>query len=379
MVASTQDDDDAGDGCVHGGAAFAAIGPRFDALDRRQDVIAADVLDAWFETSPRALAAIRDHLPWLLRTSPPTACEGLLDVIAEVRGVPRHCLLPGAGSSELIHLALRRWLAPGARVLLLDPTYGEYLHVARQVGCTVERLPLAPQDDFDVDAGALAAALARAPDLVVVVNPNSPTGRHVRREALLEVLALAPARTRLWIDETYVEYAGEDQSLERWAAASANAIVCKSMSKVYALSGLRCAYLCGAAELVAAVRRVTPPWAIGTIGQLAAAYALQDVEHYTRCWARTHELRADLAGALARRCGVRVVPSTTNFLLCLLPSIGPVAAEVAARCREHGLFLRDVGDLGTTLGDRALRVAVQDAPVNERIVAILARALRPSG
>jgi histidinol-phosphate/aromatic aminotransferase/cobyric acid decarboxylase-like protein len=84
------------------------------------------VLDAWFPPSPKVLAALTDYLPWLLRTSPPTGCEGLIETIAEVRGIRRENILPGAGSSDLIFRALRQWITPTSHALILDPTYSEY-------------------------------------------------------------------------------------------------------------------------------------------------------------------------------------------------------------------------------------------------------------
>ncbi len=122
---------------------------------------------------------------------------------------------------------------------------------------------------------------ARAYDLIILVNPNNHTGGHVPRETLEEAMQRAALRTRTWIDETYVEYAGPDQSLERLAARTENVLVCKSMSKVYALSGARVAYLCGAPHHLEALRRVTPPWAVGLPAQVAAVMALQDPDCYT--------------------------------------------------------------------------------------------------
>ena len=62
--------------------------------------------------APGALAALREHLSWLTRTSPPAACEGMIEAISRARGVPAECLVPGAGSSDLIYRALLRWLTP---------------------------------------------------------------------------------------------------------------------------------------------------------------------------------------------------------------------------------------------------------------------------
>jgi histidinol-phosphate/aromatic aminotransferase/cobyric acid decarboxylase-like protein/GNAT superfamily N-acetyltransferase len=361
--------------CFHGGAFFAAIGPEFDALERRDQVINADVLDAWFPPAPAVLATLHEHLPWLLRTSPPTGCEGLIATIAAARGVGRQHILPGAGSSDLIFRALRHWLKPSAHALILDPTYGEYAHVLeRVIGCTVDRLTLARENDYAVDLARLEAALADDYDLVVLVNPNSPTGGHIPRARLESLLRRVPARTRVWVDETYVEYAGAGQSLEAFAACSENVIVCKSMSKVYALSGARVAYLCAGPHQLEELRALTPPWVIGLPSQVAAVRALQSPDYYAERYAATHQLRQQLAAGL-QRFGWTIVPGIANFILAHLPPDGFDAATVVSRCRTLNLYLRDAAAMGAQLGRHAVRVAVKDAATNQRMLDILAAVL----
>ena len=357
--------------CYHGGKFFEAVGDEFQTLERLDSVINADVLDAWFPPSPKAVAAIERHLPQILRTSPPTGCEGLIRTIARVRGVRPECILPGAGSSDLIFLALRHWLTAASRVLILDPTYGEYAHVLeRVVGCRVERLPLPRAEQYRLDPGRLELSLAGEYDLVVLVNPNSPTGQHVPREELEEVLRKAPPATRVWVDETYVDYAGSGQSLEQFAAGSENVVVCKSMSKVYALSGVRVAYLCAGPHQLESLRPLTPPWAVSLPAQIAAVKALEDPGYYAAKYEETHALRRQLIEAL-KPLNWEIIPGVTNFVLCHLPENGPDADTLIARCRERGLFLRNVATMGTCFGNRALRIAVKDAATNRRMMEIL--------
>jgi histidinol-phosphate/aromatic aminotransferase/cobyric acid decarboxylase-like protein len=366
----------ASSGCAHGGAFFEAVGDEFDCLGRRRDVINADVLDAWFPPAPGVLRALSEDLGWLLRTSPPPHAEGLTRVLARARGVGPENVLCGAGSSALIFLALRHWLRPTSRVLLLDPTYGEYAHVLEKVvGCRPERLTLSRADGYAFCPDRLRAALREGYDWVVLVNPNSPTGRHLSRDALAEALRAAPAGTRVWVDETYVEYAGPGQSLEGLAARGRSVVMCKSMSKVYALSGARVGYLCGPAEWLEELRPLTPPYAVGLPAQVAAVAALGEPDYYARRWAETHVLRDALAAGLRATGRVEVVPGVANFLLCHLAADGPDAAAVLARCRARGLFLRNAAGMGTQLGDRAVRVAVKDADTNRRVVEILKGAL----
>ena len=357
--------------CFHGGAFFKAVGEKFDTLERRRAVINADVLDAWFPPSPRVIATLREHLGWLLRTSPPTGCKGLIESIAEARGLKAVNILPGAGSSDLIFRALRQWLTPESQVLILDPTYGEYAHVLEQViGCTVDRLPLLPANGYEVDLGQLRNAFRDKYELVVLVNPNSPTGRYIQRKPLETILRQVPAQTRVWVDETYVEYADPGESLERFASQTENIIVCKSMSKVYALSGARVAYLCAGAHQLEALRAITPPWVVSLMAQVAATSALRDPEYYRGRYAETRVLREELSQQL-EALGWQIVPGTANFLLGHLPERGPSAQELVRACQKHGLFLRDASTMGLGLGQHAVRIAVKDAATNLRMAGII--------
>ena len=322
--------------CYHGGRFFETVGVQFDSLDRRHDIINADVLDAWFPPAPEVLDGLHGHLDWIVRTSPPTHCEGMVAAIAQARGVPGECIAPGAGSSELIFTALRHWLKGDSRALILDPTYGEYPFVLeRIVGCQTDRLPLCREQNYDLDLDALTSKLRDGYDLVLLVNPNSPTGRHVPAALLEAALRGAPRKTLFWIDETYIDFASPDESLERFAAHTDNVIVCKSMSKAYALSGVRTAYLCGPQRIVGPLRSLLPPWAVSLPGQIAAVKALSSLDYYQRRWAETAELRQDLAREL-RGLGLEVIDGIANFLLCHLPSDGPDAAYVVNACRGRG-------------------------------------------
>jgi histidinol-phosphate/aromatic aminotransferase/cobyric acid decarboxylase-like protein len=362
--------------CFHGGEFFQAIGAGFDTLGRRHDIVNADVLDAWFPPSPSVVEALREDLPWLMRTSPPTHSEGLRKAIARFRGVGEENILPGAGSSDLIYLAFRHWLSPASRVLILDPMYGEYDHILKNViGCRIDRLTLRRDNGYVVDLEELGARLRMGYDLVVLVNPNNPTGRHIAGRELEAVLAGVPAGTRVWIDEAYLEYVGPGESLERYAAKSESVVVCKSMSKVYALSGMRVAYLCASMHQLASLVALTPPWAVSLPAQLAAVRALQDETYYSECYRRTHALRAELVAQLGA-VGIRdIVPGKANYVLCHLEPDHPAAAGVVSESRRHGVFLRDVSLMGTEVGQRAIRIAVKDRETNRKIVEVLEEVL----
>ncbi|MFD6415892.1 aminotransferase class I/II-fold pyridoxal phosphate-dependent enzyme [Streptomyces sp. NPDC060194] len=367
------------DGCEHGGASFSAIGTDFTTLHRRDRIVAADVLDAWFPPAPGVRAALTEDPDWAARTSPPTGAEGLVAAVATARGLPDDTLAVGAGSSDLIFRAFGRWLTPDSRVLLLDPGYGEYAHVTeRVIGCRVDRLRLRREEGWRIDPERLAAAVAAHPyDLVVVINPNNPTGPHTPAAVLRAVIAGAPARTRWWIDEAYLGYVGVGESLAGLAATDPRVVVCSSLSKTYALSGVRAAYLVAAPPVAAELRRWTPPWPVSLPAQLAAVAALRDPAYYADRRRQTHALRRALAADLAALPGapLAVEESVANWLTVTLPPTGPSAARLVAECRRHDVYLRDLSPLSSAYEGRTVRIAVRDAAGNARIAAAVRAAL----
>lgn len=366
------------DGCQHGGASIGALGSRFDTVKAHGDVVPADVLDAWYPPAPAVVDALAEDHGWLARTSPPAYPEGLVAEIAERRGLPQPSIAAGAGSSDLIFRAFRGWLDGSSRVLLLDPAYGEYAHVVeRVIGCRADRFALRRADGWRLDLDRLRDTLRGRYDLVVIVNPNNPTGVHTDAAELRRVIEDAPSGTRFWLDEAYVEYVAGEPSLEAYAAASENVVVCKSMSKMYALSGLRVAYLAGPAEIVAGIRRWAPPWGVSLPAQIAAVNALRDPGYYASRWSETRTLRAGLAKELAAIGGdLTVHESVGNFALLTLPRGGPGAARLVEACRRRGVFLRDLSPMSPAFEGRTVRVSVRDAAANERIASAVAAAVR---
>ena len=150
--------------------------------------------------------------------------------------------------------------------------------------------------------------------------------------------------------------------------------VCKSMSKVYALSGARVAYLCGGQHQMEPLRTITPPWVISMPAQLAGVYALDDPSYYEARYKETHILREAFSSELCE-IGLEVFPSVANFLLCKLPEGGKCAKDVVGACVLEGVYLRDVSSMGTSIGANYLRIAVKNKLDNERILNALKTAI----
>jgi histidinol-phosphate/aromatic aminotransferase/cobyric acid decarboxylase-like protein len=344
----------------HGGASFEAIGVDLTHLERSREVVTADVLDAWFDPAPEVLETLRRHLAFLVKSSPPSHAEGFVEEVARRRGVPRESVLAGAGSSSLLFACLPRMLAPGRKVLVLDPMYGEYEHLAGTLlGCPLARLELREEDAFALRLEALEELVQlERPQAVLLVNPNNPTGRYWPRERVLELVEAAGEETLVVVDETYLEYAGEGLSLEPEAARRPNLAVVKSMSKVYALSGVRAGYLVVHPDRAEELGQWLPPWPVGLLSQAAAMEALRHPDYYRAKYEETRALREEFRRAVRH---LNPLESDANFFL-----IRPERpAELAARLRGEGIYLREF--FSGPLAGRYLRIAVRSREENVRM------------
>lgn len=363
--------------CFHGGALYGIIGDDFGDIDKVDSVIDADVLDAWFSPSPNAIDALSKNLAWSLRCSPPVAPHGVERAIQHTTGIFTTNLLCGAGSSTLIFLALRELLDSKSRVLILDPTYGEYTHVLENViGCRYDTFELKSERDFKVDLNELFARIySGGYDLVVLVNPNNPSGQLIPRDDLIAMIKQIPDKTTVWIDEAYIDYAGKENSLASFATSVQNLIVCKSLSKVLALSGLRVAYLTSNRKIIDNLKRLTPPWSLSLPAQIVLLEALQDVWHYERCYQLTHQFRSKLSIDL-EKLGFKPKFSVANFVLVDYPEHLPISKMFLAACAKQNLLMRNVSSMGRALSEHCFRVAVKDETTNKRMIEIINQVVR---
>lgn len=267
----------------HSGAFFQEIGEDFATLEKHTKIINADVLDAWFDPSPRVTAKIAAFLPWLLKTSPPTHTTGLIQTIAHYRGLQTQNILVNGGSSDIMFSLFSQLVKKGDIVLILDPMYGEYAHIFEQVvEAKLIRFELNAKNSFQVSVDDLIHAINRNnPKVVVIVNPNSPTGQYISRLDMLRILDTISPEIQIVIDETYIDYINSAFSLEKDAVIRPNVAIIKSMSKMYALSGARVGYLVAHPDLIGHISRYTPPWSASLVAQVTAVEALHDSEYYS--------------------------------------------------------------------------------------------------
>lgn len=311
-----------------------------------------------FGPSPRVWGAIcsvalgRHPEP---RAAPLRRFLAMYDDVAPAR------LLIGNGSIELIYNLAVAYLRPGDCVLVVEPTFGEYAAAARIMGAQVLPWRSGPEQGFALDLdGLVRLALRTRPRLLFLCNPNNPTGAYHAREVIEYLLGALP-ETLIVLDEAFVRFI-PDAWMSRDLAAN-NLLVLRSLTKDYALTGLRVGYARGAPAVIAALQKVQPPWSVNAMAQAAAIAALQDEEHFQRSLAALVEAKELFMRDLAA-IGLAPLPSRLCFFLIHVGA----AAIWRQRLLERGMLVRDCTSFGLP---GYIRVAVRRPAENARLVAAL--------
>lgn len=357
----------------HGGDSFSVIGDDFSNISKTKKVINADVLDAWFDPSPKAIKKIRRYLAYSLKTSPPTYCKGLIKTISKYRKITVNNIVVGGGSSDLLFTLFPMLIKQGDKVLILDPMYGEYQHILEKViKAKVIRYKLEKENEFEINSEKLIKEVKKTkPKLVVVVNPNSPTGKYLEKKKLLKILRTVPKNVLMVIDETYIEYIGKKSSLEKEIKRHKNLVVLKSMSKVYALSGARAGYFVADKKIADKISPFVPPWSISMIGQIAAIEALNDEKYHKKKYKETHRLRKEIIKKLQAIKTIKVYDAVANYFLVELKDKKLKADKIIQKLKKKNIFLRNCDSMSQQFKNNFIRVTVKDRKTNNLIVKAL--------
>jgi threonine-phosphate decarboxylase len=303
---------------------------------------------------PRAvLETLAERLPDVRYYPDPEAREAR-ERLARWLGVPAESLLLTNGGVEALYLSF--FLFRPRRVLVPVPTFVEGISAARAVGAEVLEVAARPEEGFQLPLDALLGRLPGA-DLLYLCHPNNPTGALVPKASLLRLLEEARGRCLLAVDEAFVDFAGREHSLAREAAAADGVVVIGSLTKLFALPGLRLGYAVATPSTIGLLRGLQPPWSVNVLAQHALVAALSESAYVTETLRVVQEERAFLSEGLST-LGCAPFPSAANFLLADIGRVPVRSGELWERLARRGILVRDCASV-PGLGDRYIRVAVR--------------------
>jgi len=311
--------------------------------------------------SPKSIAAMQAALADTGRYPDGNGFE-LKAALARKYGVAQDRVVLGNGSNDVLEMAARAFLAPGASAVYAQHAFAVYPLATQAAGA--EGIEVAARD-FGHDLGAMAAAIRADTRVVFLANPNNPTGTWLPPDQVHAFLRKLPTDVLVVLDEAYYEYLepGQRGDSVRWLDEFANLVVSRTFSKAYGLAGLRVGYGLARPEVADLMNRVRQPFNVSHIAQVAAVAGLADDEFVRRSF----ELNRDGMQVLTegfRRLGLAWIPSHANFVTF---KVGD-GAGVFQRLLKQGVIVRPLGGYGMP---SHLRVTVGTQGENQRFLETL--------
>jgi threonine-phosphate decarboxylase len=349
---------------VHGGD--------IDAAARLAGINAEEIIDFSASINPlgppsSARKAFINSYQLISRYPEPDAVT-LKEALAERHGLQSAEVLVGNGSTQLIYL-LCVALRP-RRALIVGPAFSEYGNALALTGANIRSISLTVDSGFQFSTEKLLAAWEKDCDILFLATPNSVTGQLIPKAEIENIARLALTRKSIVvIDEAFIDFA-EDQSVKMLVRHNPFLIVLRSLTKYYALPGVRLGYVIGEAGTVAKLADYQEPWSVNGPAMSVALACLTDggFEAKTQRWLERE--RKFLFNRISRLEGLQPFPSRVNFFLVKITKPGIDATELRSFLLRRKILIRACSSF-TELGGDYFRVAVRRRKDNLRLLAAL--------
>ncbi len=314
--------------------------------------------------SPRAVEAMRQAAAEIHRY-PDGASFALRAALSKTLGVGGDQLVFGAGADEILELIAKTLIGEGDEVVYAWPSFAMYPIVVQGMGAKGVAVPL--NRDLVHDLDGILAAITKQTRVVMVCNPNNPTGTSVGAEAFERFVAALPEDVVLAIDEAYYEFVRRPDFPDSLALTRRRpgTVVLRTFSKIYGLAGIRIGYGVCDRELASYLERARHPFNVNRLAEVAALAALEDEEHVRRTRENNATGARYLSTALAR-LGVETWPTDANFILAR------TGVEVYEALLAQGVIVRPMRGFGLT---EHVRISIGLPEENERFIKALTELL----
>ncbi len=321
--------------------------------------------------SPIAKKAIRKNIESIIHYPHPTA-ESLRKSLAELHGLRIENLLIGNGSIELIYL-LSQALKP-QKTLIPVPAFSEYELAAKVNGSGIIFTSLSEEEGFSIKMDEIMKLIPKV-DLVFISNPNNPTGKLFPPEDILMLIKMGiDSKTIVVIDEVFMDFVINFKRFTMIDRAIKNKylLVLRSLTKFFAIPGLRLGYITGHRDLISKISLFSYPWNINSLAQVAGKAALSDYKYICKSRRFIKNERVFLFNKLKNINNIHAYPPSANFILCKIikkkDSIN--TKKLTEYLGKKGIMIRDCSNF-RGLNDKFFRVAVKRRRENLKLVSNL--------
>ncbi len=297
----------------------------------------------------------------------------LKTALAEQLPVRKENLLLGNGAVELIYLLVN--LLQPEKALVLAPTFSEYGRAVKSINGEVEEYYLDREREFELEVDNLLPELAEV-DLFFLCNPNNPTGKYLRRSEVKRVIDEAAYQdTPVVVDEAFVDLMEEDISIIEQVKKYDNLFVLRSLTKFFAIPGLRLGYGVGTQELVSQLRQNKDPWNVNYFAQLAGQAAIDDQEYIRQTKESITEAKEFLYRKLQEFPGFKVYYPAANYVFVDISEAGLNSDQLEEKLARQGILIRNCSTYSGLKKD-FIRLAVKSPSEIEQLIGELERILR---
>lgn len=303
---------------------------------------------------------IRDNIKYLCHYPDPDI-KYLAHELSRHLDIDPHNILCGNGSTELIYLIVRA-LKP-EKVLIPIPTFSEYERACKTIGSklNVQGLRLKREDNFDVSSDEFIQNM-KGCKMAFLCNPNNPTGRLMKKEDVLKIAdAARDLKCYLIVDEAFMDFVPEE-SVVREVQNNPYLIVLRSMTKFYALAGIRIGYGVFHQNIIDTIKRQKEPWTVNTIAQIAGIAALRDKDYKKQTFKIIQKEKKVFEDSF-RLLNINYFPSSANFYLIRHEK----AQEIIPSLKNKGIMVRDCSNFNG-LDSTYMRIAVRSKKENIRLL-----------
>lgn len=306
----------------------------------------------------------------LIKYYPDPDCSSLRESVSGYLKVKPSNILFGNGSDELFFL-LFEVLRP-KKAMMLSPTYSEYKTAAESLGCEIENFYLNEKNGFKLDLKMLLGSIDTDTELLMICNPNNPTGTLIDKKSLLGILKRCADRgTVLAVDEAFMDFIGEGFSLAAKASMQGNLLVFRSMTKIFAIPGLRLGYMVGPEGLLEDMSGRQQTWPVNSIAQSLGKKALEDKAFIKKSKDFINKEKSFLFDGLEKIDWLKVFEPSVNFILAKITESDLSAEDLSDHAaRKYGILIRDCSNFDG-LGRQFFRVAVRSRKDNLKLIECL--------
>jgi threonine-phosphate decarboxylase len=308
-----------------------------------------------------------------LRHYPDPSATNLNGEISRSIGVNQESIFCGNGSTELIYLVVRA-LQP-KKVLIPAPTFSEYeracsvkspLKNSEAKNSSIDHFDLSEKTEYRITTHKFINAMV-GHDLAFICNPNNPTGGLIKKSDMMRIAEAArETACYLVVDEAFIDFI-LNESIVTKVKNNPYLIVLRSLTKFYALSGLRIGYAVIHPELSCAIKCFKEPWTVNTLAQISGVAALKDANYATKTFRILEEEKGHLETGF-NKMRIRYYPSRINFYLLKLEN----ASNIVSHLRTKGILVRDCSNF-RGLNNSHIRIAVRSRSENARLLRELAK------